>query len=164
MKRASAVLLAVVVAWTSAAWTSAAWAEEKGDKTSEDLKALDLKLTEAHKNHDVKTLEKYTSEDFILVDALGRVWDRKKNLGAIEKKTLKFDELKESDIKVRVFGDTAVVTGLLDLKGKSGDNDISGQYRWTRVYNKKGGEWQCVAEQHTWVAQKLPGKEKEQGK
>jgi ketosteroid isomerase-like protein len=55
---------------------------------------------------------------------------------------------------VRVFGDTAIVTGLLQVKGKVEDKDINAEYRWTRVYNKSGGEWLCVLEQHTYVLPK----------
>jgi ketosteroid isomerase-like protein len=61
------------------------------------------------------------------------------------------DELKESDVKARVFGDTGVVTGLLHIKGMSGARGISGDYRRARVYTKKGGEWLALVEQRTYV-------------
>jgi ketosteroid isomerase-like protein len=73
-------------------------------------------------------------------------------------------ELKTLDAKVtEAFiahdGDTAMVSGLLHVKGKWEDKDISPEYRWTRVYNrKKGAEWLCVLEQHTYVVPKDEGK------
>ena len=70
------------------------------------------------------------------------------------KGTAKIEELKESDVHVRDFGKTAVVTGLLHLKATVEKNDIGGEYRWTRVYNKKGDKWLCVYEQHTFVTPK----------
>ncbi len=44
---------------------------------------------------------------------------------------------------------------LLHVNGKVENRDVNPEYRWTRVYNKKKGEdWRCVLEQHTYVAPK----------
>jgi ketosteroid isomerase-like protein len=129
--------------------------EEKADATADDLKALDAKLTEAFKTHDVKTLDKYTADDYTEIDPLGRVHDKKQFLEYLGKSKAKFDELKETDVQVRVFGNTAVLTGMAHIKGMVKDKDISGDYRWTRVYHhKKGAEWLCILEQHTYVLPK----------
>jgi ketosteroid isomerase-like protein len=146
MKTVGAVLLTATLALSM---TSA-----RGADAADGLKALDAKLTEAFKKHDVKTLEKHAADDLLVIDPLGRVHDKKQYFGHLEKGATKIEELKESDVKVRVFGDTGVVTGLLTLKAMVKDKDISGEYRWTRVYNKKGGEWQVVTEQHTYVQPK----------
>ena len=60
------------------------------------------------------------------------------------------DEL--SDMKVRLYGNTAVITGKADVKGTLGGKDITGQMMFTRVYVKKGGHWQSVAFQQTLVS------------
>jgi ketosteroid isomerase-like protein len=121
------------------------------EKNSNDLKALDAKLTEAFKNHDVKTLENFAAPDMVVIDPLGRVHDRKQYFEHMEKGLAKISELSESDVKVKLYGNAGVVTGLLTLKAMVKDKDISGEYRWTRVYVKKGGEWKVVSEQHTYV-------------
>jgi ketosteroid isomerase-like protein len=61
-------------------------------------------------------------------------------------------------VKVRVYGDAAVVTGRATIKGqlKTGADsaqDISGQYRYTRVYVKQQGQWRLVSFQFAPVAQ-----------
>jgi ketosteroid isomerase-like protein len=146
MKRVGAVLVMAVLA----VGLVPVYGEEKG-KASDDVKALDAKLTEAIQSGDVKTLDKYIADDFLVVDPLGRTHTKKSYLAHFDKTNAKFDSLKETDVVVRVFGDTAVVTGLLHIKGMIKDKDVSGEYRWTRVYNKKGDDWQCVAEQHIFV-------------
>ena len=80
------------------------------------------------------------ADDYILIDPRGRVHTKEQYLEHLSKGKAnpKFEDLKETDVKVRVFGDTAVVTGLLHVKGKLQDKDVSAEYRWTRVYNKKG--------------------------
>jgi len=151
MKRVGTVLLMGTLAL---ALPPARGADKKPDSVS-DLKALDAKLTDAFKVRDVKTLAKYTADDYLEIDPRGGVHTKKQYLAHLSKGTAKFDSLTESDVKVRDFGTTAVVTGLLHLKGKVGDKDISGDYRWTRVYHKnKSGEWRCVNEQHTYVEPK----------
>ena len=60
------------------------------------------------------------------------------------------DEL--SDMKVRVYGNTAVITGKADVKGTLGGKDTNGQIMFTRVYVKKGGSWRSVAFQQTLVS------------
>lgn len=146
MKKVSVMLLLAVLTFGQT--------PARGEEKKDDLKALDAKLTNAFKDRDVKTLDKFTAPDYVAIDPLGRVHEKKKYLEHIGKGTAKFDEVKETEVKVRIFGDTAVVTGLLYLKGTARDKDISGDYRWTRVYAKKGGEWLCVAEQHTYVQPK----------
>jgi ketosteroid isomerase-like protein len=60
------------------------------------------------------------------------------------------------DIRVRIYGDAAVVRGRTttvneQYKGK----DISGQYRWTDMWAKDYmGRWRCVAEHVSRIAQK----------
>jgi len=50
---------------------------------------------------------------------------------------------------VRVYGETAVVTYRSTDKGMYKDMDISGQYRWTDVFVKQGGQWRIVSTQGT---------------
>lgn len=84
----------------------------------------------------------------------GGLHTKKQHLKHLSTGTAKFKELNETDVNVKVFGDTAVVTGLLQVTGKLEDKDVSAEYRWTRVYNKSGDMWKCVLEQHTYVLPK----------
>ena len=52
-------------------------------------------------------------------------------------------------MKVRIFGDTAVVTGSYKEKSTYKFKDTSGKYSFTDVWVKRGGDWQIVAEQTT---------------
>jgi ketosteroid isomerase-like protein len=58
---------------------------------------------------------------------------------------------KVDDLKVRIFGDTAVAVGVSSVKGRDKKNDISGQYRWTDTFVKQNGGWRAVASQVTFV-------------
>jgi ketosteroid isomerase-like protein len=79
----------------------------------------------------------------------------------------KFDEKKDStigrtrydaydldDLAVRIYGDTAVVTGRTSPRGRTAlGQPISGQYRYLRVWVKRQGRWQAVAFEGTRIAQ-----------
>lgn len=56
-----------------------------------------------------------------------------------------------SDLNVRVYGDTAVVTGRSIQKGAEDGKDYSGDYWFTRVYVKQSGTWMTVALQTTMI-------------
>jgi ketosteroid isomerase-like protein len=153
MKKISALALVAILAIS----LSSARAEDKTSKadTAAELKALDTKLTEEFKAGEFEALGKHMDDDYFLIDPRGGVHTKKQYLEHFSKKgAAKVTELKDGEVKVTVFGDTGVVTGLLQVKGKAEDKDVSAEYRWTRVYHKKAGEWLCVLEQHTGVIPK----------
>jgi ketosteroid isomerase-like protein len=149
MKKFSVLLLVAILA----VGQFSVRGEEKKDVAS-DVKALDMKLTEAFKARDFKLIGRHTDDEYTLVDPRGGIHDKKAYLKYLTDSTSDVKDLKETDVKVRVFGETAVVTGLLHVKGKYKEKEINPEYRWTRVYNKKGEDWICVFEQHTYVVPK----------
>ena len=57
------------------------------------------------------------------------------------------------DLAVRIYGETAVVTGRSTPKGRTARGEpIRGQYRFLRVWVKRDGRWQAVAFQGTRIA------------
>ena len=57
-------------------------------------------------------------------------------------------------MKVHVYGDTAVVTGLNTIKSTLNGKDTSGAYRFTDVFVKRDSRWQVVATQASSVQKK----------
>jgi uncharacterized protein (TIGR02246 family) len=72
------------------------------------------------------------------------VGNKKQFLAAIKSGSTKYESAVNSEMKALVFGDTASVNGLSTEKSSVAGKDISGQYRWTEVYVKRDGRWQCV--------------------
>jgi len=58
------------------------------------------------------------------------------------------------ELKVRVYGDAAVVTGRSTVKETYKGKDFSPQLRWTDTWVKSAGRWQCVAGHSSEIAQK----------
>jgi len=55
-------------------------------------------------------------------------------------------------VKVRVFGNTAVVMGSDDEKSSYKGKDTSGHWTWTDVFVKRSGRWQAAASQATRIS------------
>jgi len=54
-----------------------------------------------------------------------------------------------TDMVVRLYGSTAVVTARADVRGKELGEEFSGPYRFTRVWVRRNGHWQTVSYQAT---------------
>ena len=64
---------------------------------------------------------------------------------------VEFESLVVDDVKVRRYGDTAVVTYRSIAKGKDQQRVIDEQRRWTRVFVWQDGRWQLVHSQGTTI-------------
>ena len=64
-----------------------------------------------------------------------------------------YEAFNVDDLAVRIYGETAVVTGRSTPKGRTARGEpMRGQYRFLRVWVKRGGSWQVVAFQGTRIA------------
>ena len=66
----------------------------------------------------------------------------------------RYDAYDVDDLAMRIYGDTAVVTGRTSPKGRTAlGQPISGRYRYLRVWVRRQGRWQCVAFEGTRIAE-----------
>jgi ketosteroid isomerase-like protein len=120
------------------------------------LRQLENDWADAAKRHDTAWMEHHYAEGYTWTSPEGTVNDRAKDIA--EAKDVTFDSFNNSDMQVRVYGDTAVVTGISTIKGKYKAEDISGTYRFTDTFVKRDGEWMVAASQVTRVAQQTATK------
>jgi ketosteroid isomerase-like protein len=83
----------------------------------------------------------------------GEVRTRAQALAGLKSGDLKMESLALSDLGVHVFGDAAVVTSTVAIKGTEKGKDISGTERSTDFFVKRDGRWQAVSTQNTTVKQ-----------
>jgi ketosteroid isomerase-like protein len=113
--------------------------------TSQTLQAMEQDWLNAEKNHDAAAFEKLVADDWIAITPDGK--SQTKAERAAEIKTSNIDSATLGDMKVRVFGDTAVVTGTDDEVTMKDGNKSSDHYVWTDVFMKRNGKWLAVASQ-----------------
>ncbi len=120
-----------------------ATAEQKD--TAAAIVALENRWAEAAKTGDAAAVEPMLAETFITTDVNGHSYNKKELLVTL--KGGRWESNGISDVKVSVYGDTAIATGAWAGKGIDGDGTrIDRHERWTDAWVKaKNGKWQCVA-------------------
>jgi ketosteroid isomerase-like protein len=109
-----------------------------------ELKLLERQRAEALVGGDADFLDRTTAERCIFIDAAGALQTKAGELAEIRAGELKWESADIDEVKVRVFGDAAVVNGLTTQRGHSKGSTFRGQYRFTHVFAKREGQWQLV--------------------
>ena len=127
--------------------------EVKAEKQVEqELLHIEKELGDALVQGDTTKLDHILADEWEVIIPTGEVWTKETALKLVKTGTLAVESGENSDVKVRVYGDTAVVTGRSNSKGKYKGVDYSSDERWTDVFVKKDGRWQCVASHSTRIA------------
>ena len=73
--------------------------------------------------------------------------DKKQQIAALSSGDLKLSEAKSNDVRIRIYGETAVMTGRFTAKAESTGKREMIEERYTAVWVRRDGRWQLVAEQ-----------------
>jgi ketosteroid isomerase-like protein len=116
------------------------------------LMQVEQELVDALVRGDVAPWERYLADTYIFTAPDGTTQNKAQFIEELKSGALKMESSKNADMKVQVYGDTAVVTYRSTDKGTDKGTDISGHYRWTDVFVKRNGRWQIVSTQGTSIA------------
>jgi uncharacterized protein (TIGR02246 family) len=111
----------------------------------EELALLQLERdwSEAAVKKDAAVLDRILANDF-QANYSTFVGNKEQFLASLKSDTTKIESSVASDMKTLVFGDQAIVHGLSTEKRSMAGKDTSGQDRFTDVFAKREGRWQCV--------------------
>lgn len=125
-------------------------AMDSGDQeTIRQIIEMERQAKEASLRRDVEFSQRTLADDYVAITPLGQVTTKQDTVSARKSAQLKYDTINVSDMVVRVYGDTAVVTARADVKGHQLGEDFSGPYRYTRVWVRRTGHWLAVSYQAT---------------
>ena len=113
----------------------------------DDLLKLEAEWNAAIVARDVPALDRILADDFLLVWIDGSVVRKPAMLAGATSRKTEIDPFKTEDVEVRVYGDTAVVTGRFAQTVRLGDKSETNQFRYTDVYVRKGKAWRAVSAQ-----------------
>lgn len=143
LRRISGVLAAMLV--LTACHSAWALPRHENHALHKEIEALEQRWRQAIVSNNVGEMDHLLAEDYIGITSNGTIETKAQALAQRRAGTVRISRLDLSDIHVRIYGDTAVVTSQADLEGTNGASDISGQYRYTRVYNRRLGQWKIVS-------------------
>jgi ketosteroid isomerase-like protein len=140
---ACVLLLATIGCFSSSqAW---AFARHENHAIQKEIEMLETQWRQAVISNDVNQMDHLLADDYLGISATGTVETKAQALAQRKAGTVKISQLNLTDLKVRIYGDTAVVTSRAELQGTNGQSNIGGNYRYTRVYNRRLGQWRIVS-------------------
>ena len=119
-------------------------AAQNDTTTADELLRLEKRWNDAHLKGNAAALDHLWSDDLEVVVPKMPVMKKADVLAFARSGKMKFDAYTTSDLHVRLYGDTAVVSGRMKrsrtLKGQSIDDN----WQFTKVYRREGGLWRVV--------------------
>ena len=107
---------------------------------------LERQLSDALVRQDAAVLNRLWSDDLVFTFPNGKVSNKAQRLAGQKPSAQPSESTNSNDqVKVYLYGNTAVVTVLSTWKGKAGTQEYSDQYQTTHVWVKQQGRWQLVA-------------------
>ena len=145
------IILAAALLLT--AWSLAAVGQTKSRASGRDdgaeraLLRANREYDEALVRGDAEALERIYADEFVYTTFDGTVRDKSQQIAFTRSGDLKLESGRSDDVTVRVYGNTAVMTGRFTAKGQFRGEKIDVRERYTAVWVKSGGRWRLVAEQ-----------------
>ena len=109
-----------------------------------EIEDMETQWRDAQLTGNVSEMEKLLSDDYFGISMTGQVNTKTQQLDRIRKRTLVITKIELSDVKVKLFGATAVVTSRADVAGTIDGTAMDGSFRYTRVYQRVAGLWKIT--------------------
>ena len=119
------------------------------DKSIEHLLQLEKEFQQAIVENNAEAIERFIADDWIIVDADGKIIEKDEFLAVIRSGVLTHDTMRLDDPRVRIYGETGVVTGRAISAGKYMGAEFTTLERSTDVFVRIDGQWRCVLTQLT---------------
>lgn len=122
-------------------------AQEKSDAAT--IRGLESKWAESYKQHSIDILSTLLADEFVITVEDGSVYSKAGYISHTADSSVRVQIAEFSDLKVRLHGDTAIVTGAYHEKGESSGKPYEYHDRLTDVWMKRAGKWQVVASHYS---------------
>ena len=102
-------------------------------------------LCAAFQRGDVEAIMRAEDENYTLTNSSSHVSTRADDIAETKSGDYRYSEFRNSDMKVRFYGDTAIVLGITSLKGTVKGKPFEAKVRFTDTLYKRNGEWKIIA-------------------
>jgi ketosteroid isomerase-like protein len=123
----------------------------------DELIALTHAWDQAIVENDAKAIALFMADDWFIVGADGRMGDKATFLELVRSGALTHDEMTSAEFRIRVYGDTAVVSARGVSGGKYQKQPFRDVERSSNVFVRQGERWRCVLTHLSRLAQTEEG-------
>lgn len=110
-----------------------------------ELSRLEIVWNSAHIRGDAEALDRLWSDDLVVTVTNMPVMTKPDAIGFLRSGRMRFQRYETSDIRIRLYGDAAVVTGRLERTRTINGREIDDNWRFTKMYVREAGRWKVVA-------------------
>jgi hypothetical protein len=118
-----------------------------------EVQAVEEARRQAVLHGDRKAMDVLMAEDYMVITTVGVVDDKTGELALYENGQRRAESWESRDTRIRVYGQTAVVTGLALVADTLRGQARRIRFRYTHVWVKRDGRWRVVSRQATTVAE-----------
>lgn len=124
-----------------------------GAFAAEPIDKVDASWNELRQRSDVDGLDRLMDERFVLVHSDGRVQYKADYIAELRTRTRVNGPILNEDVKIRSYGNTAVVNGVSVQSAVSNGQPWSGRFRFTRVWQQQDGGWKIISSHSSRIAE-----------
>ena len=131
-------------------------------ETHHEIDQLEDEWRDALLTSNAKELDPLLAEDYMAITPSGTLQTKDETLEGLRSGRVHFSTIDITDRKVRFYGTTAIVTSMANIQAITADGQVSGSYRYTRVYARDPhGNWKIVSFEASRVREPGPHKHNE---
>jgi ketosteroid isomerase-like protein len=129
-------------------------AQTQTESVEQELIRLENEWNDAWVSRDVAVFDKIEADDYFMTTDDGNFITKAQDIADVKSGEDSATSAVSDELKVRVYGDAAVVTYRMAANGQYKGKDNSYKFRWTDTWIRKDGRWQVVAAHQSRIAQR----------
>lgn len=149
MRRTLLIAVMALTAPSIALCQTESAAKAQRSSIEQAIRELDHERIQAQLGADAVALERIYADDFIGVGPSGTVRTKPQVIADFTSGELHFQSITTDEVRVRVYDNTAVETGLSTMVGQDKGKAVPRDTRFTRVWVKQQGRWRLVANHYS---------------
>jgi uncharacterized protein (TIGR02246 family) len=152
MRRTLLIIVAVIAASLLTFGQAIGQRLSRNSTAEQEVRQLENERQEAILRNDVRALDRLMADDYVVTTVGGRVANKSDELALYRSGSRRTQSWDADDIRVRIYGNVAVVTGQAVVKDTLRGEGRDFQFRFTHVWVRRQGRWQIVARHTTDIA------------
>lgn len=115
------------------------------NQVTRELLQAEADVCHAFEAGNADALRRTLTADFTLVDSHGNVTNLKQNLAEVAAREPFYEEFRNHDQQVRLYGDAALIVGITSIRGRAGGEPFAADFRYTDTWIRRDGKWLLAA-------------------